>query len=135
MNFQNSINEGYIKLIPKDRIRTKGLIKSSEQTINFAKSLPINEFSKKTILRELYEGLRQYLEAIGYTKGYKFLSHKSITYFIKEILNKEKVAEIFDKYRKLRNGINYYGEDISTETVKKALKEISFSIENISKFL
>ena len=29
-----------------------------------------------------------------------------------------------DRYRKLRNGINYYGEDISIETINESLREI-----------
>ena len=45
-------------------------------------------------------------------------------YFIEEILNEPKLSAKFDRYRKIRNGINYYGDDVSEETVKEALIEI-----------
>jgi len=131
MSFQNSIDEGYVRIIPKDIIKSKSLIKSSKQALETIKTMPINENSSKTILRELYTALMQYIEAIGYLKGYKFLSHKSMTYFIKEILNNNILAEKFDRYRKIRNNINYQGQDISKETVKKSLKEIPEIIKKL----
>ena len=63
-------------------------------------------------------------ESIGYIKGHKFFSHEVITYFIEDTLKNEKIAKRFDRYRKIRNGINYYGENVDVETVKGAIKEI-----------
>ena len=40
----------------------------------------------------------------------------------------------FDRYRRLRNGINYYGEDIDIETVKEAIIEIPKLIKELEKF-
>jgi len=124
MNFEESLKQGHVKKIPIDKFRAKNLIKSSEQAIETAKKILLNENSAKTILRELYEGLRECCESIGYIKGYKFLSHEVITYFIEDTLKNEKIAKRFDRYRKIRNGINYYGENVDVETVKGAIKEI-----------
>jgi len=71
--------------------------------------------TSKTILRELYEGMREYCEAIGYLRGYKFLDHESIGLFLRDILKEDSLFKRFDRYRKLRNGINYYGEDVELE--------------------
>jgi len=96
--------------------------------------IPINEKTSKTILREFYEGLREYCEAIGFLKGYKFLDHESITYFLKDVLKEGHVARRFDRYRKLRNGINYHGDDIELETVEEATKEIPTLIEELKNY-
>ena len=122
--FQNSINEGYAKIIIPDRIRAKGLLASADEAIYSAGKIPFEKTTLKSIIRELYEGLRQYCEAIGYLKGYKFLSHEVITFFIEDILNETQIAPRFDRYRKMRNGINYYGDEVRPETVKEALVEI-----------
>ena len=90
--------------------------------------------STKSILRELYEGLREYCEAIGYSKGYKFLDHESIGYFLRDILKDSSVYNKFNRYRKLRNGINYYWEDIDIETVKEALAEIPKLIKRLETY-
>ncbi len=124
MKFEQSINEGYAKKIPPDIIKAKSLFKSSEQAVFTAKKIPFESSALKSIFRELYEGLREYCEALGYIKGYKFSSHEVITYFLEDVLKKPQISAKFDRYRKLRNGINYYGNDISEETVKEALQEI-----------
>ncbi|MBD3361796.1 hypothetical protein GF358_03310 [Candidatus Woesearchaeota archaeon] len=107
-----------------NKTRAASLFKSSIQAIETAKEIPLNVKTSKTILRELYEGLREYCEAIGYQKGYKFLDHESIGFFLRDILKKQSLSKKFDRYRKLRNGINYYGKDIDIETVKEAATEI-----------
>ena len=60
-----------------------------------------------------------------------FFDHLSITYFLKEIINKDEIAKKFDRLRKIRNGINYYGEDLNLETVEEALKEIPKIIKEL----
>jgi uncharacterized protein (UPF0332 family) len=135
MNFKESINKNYAKQVPIDKFRAENLIKSAEQAIKTAKIIPINDGTSKTIFRELYEGLREYCEAIGYLKGYKFLSHESVGYFIKDILNDQKIFGKFDRFRKIRNAINYYGEQIEIETVKQAIKEIPELIRKLNKYL
>lgn len=125
MNFETSLEENYAKKVTPNPLRAKNLKKASQQAIKTAKNIPLNEETTKSIMRELYEGLRQYFEAIGYEKGYKFNSHETITYFIKDILKNNSNSIKFDKYRKIRNGINYYGDTISQESIKEAIKEIT----------
>ncbi|MBI2523417.1 hypothetical protein HYW19_03435 [Candidatus Woesearchaeota archaeon] len=134
MNFENSLVNGKAKKVVPNKIRSSSIFKSSIQAIETAKTIQLNQNTLKSILRELYEGLREYCEAIGYLKGYKFLDHESIGYFLRDILKEQSVFMKFDRYRRLRNGINYYGEDIDIETVKEAIKEIPGLIKELEKF-
>lgn len=124
MNFELCLDKGKSKKVMPNKIRAESIFKSSSHTIETAKIIPLNAGTLKTVLRELYEGLREYCEAIGYLYGYKFLDHESISYFLRDILKTQSIYRKFDRYRKLRNGINYYGEDIDLETVKEAILEI-----------
>ena len=133
MNFENSLIEGKAKKVVPNKIRASSLLKSSIQAIETAKVIQLNSNTLKSILRELYEGLREYCEAIGYLKGYKFLDHESIGYFLKDILKEPSASAKFDRYRKLRNGINYYGEDLDIETVKEAIIEIPKLVKELEK--
>ncbi|MEM3374379.1 MAG: hypothetical protein QXE31_04110 [Candidatus Woesearchaeota archaeon] len=133
MNFDTLLEKGIVKKIIPNKLRANSLIIASKQAIETAKLIEINNNTLKSILRELYEGLRQYCEALGYLRGYKFLDHESITYFLKDILKEESLSKRFDKYRKLRNGINYYGDDIDIETIKEALIEIPKIIKDLEK--
>src|SRR3989338_11154248 len=134
MNFENSLVNGKAKKVVPNKIRASSIFKSSIQAIETAKTIQLNQNTLKSILRELYEGLREYCEAIGYLRGYKFLDHESIGYFLRDILKEQSVFMKFDRYRRLRNGINYYGEDIDIETVKEASIEIPKLIKKLEKF-
>jgi len=133
MNFENSLIEGKSKRTMPNKIRALSLFKSSIQAVETAKTILLNESTSKTILRELYEGLREYCEALGYLKGYKFLDHESIGFFLRDFLKEDSLFKKFDRYRKLRNGINYYGESVDIETVKEAAKEIPKIIKELEK--
>jgi len=134
MNFENGLREGKVRKVIPNKIRASSLVKSSIQAVETAKIIPLNTGSAKTILRELYESLREYCEAIGYSMGYKFLDHESIGYFLRDVLKEQAIYGKFDRYRKLRNGINYYGEDIEVETVKEAIIEIPKIIKELEKY-
>ena len=134
MNFENSLMDGKAKKVMPNKIRASSLFKSSIQAIETAKVIQLNPNTLKSILRELYEGLREYCEAIGYLRGYKFLDHESIGYFLRDILKEQSVSVKFDRYRRLRNGINYYGEDIDIETVKEAAIEIPELVKRLEKY-
>jgi len=134
MNFDTCLKEGNAKKVPVNKALTKSLITSSKQAIETAKSISLIESSMKSILRELYEGLREYCEAIILLQGYKILDHISITYFLKDILKEDKLSERFDRFRKLRNGVNYYGNDLNKATVEDALKEVPKIIKELEKY-
>ena len=134
MNFENSLIEGKVKKVMPNKIRASNLFKSSIQAIETAKGIQLNKNTLKSILREFYEGLREYCEAIGYLRGYKFLDHESISYFLRDILKENSIYVKFDRYRKLRNGINYYGDDIDLETIKETVIEIPKIIKELEKY-
>ena len=134
MNFENSLANGKAKKVTPNKIRASSFFKSSVQAIETAKAIELNQNSLKSIFRELYEGLREYCEALGYLMGYKFIDHESIGYFLRDILKVQSVSMKFDRYRRLRNGINYYGEDMDIETVKEAIIEIPKIMKELGKF-
>ncbi len=63
----------------------------------------------------LYDALRELLEAVALENGYKIYNHECYTAFLKEIINESYLGDEFDKFRVLRNGINYYGRKINQE--------------------
>jgi hypothetical protein len=134
MNLEFSINSGKAKKVMPNKFRASGLFKSAIEAIETAKIIPLGTGTAKTILRELYEGLREYCEAIGYLHGYKFTDHESIGYFLRDVLKEQSLYRKFDRYRRLRNGINYYGEDVDIETIKEAIKEIPSIVSELKKY-
>ncbi|MCX6742587.1 MAG: hypothetical protein NTX24_05480 [Candidatus Pacearchaeota archaeon] len=70
-----------------------------------------------------YDILRNILEAMSSLEGYKIYSHEAFTELLK-LKNEGVIAQKFDRFRKIRNGINYYAKTISPEEAKENVSEI-----------
>ena len=133
MNFENFIRKNLVRKSVPDIELAKSLIIESNKILLVVNGLALNDTNSSVLMRECYEAFRQICEAIAVNKGYKIYSHEAITSFVGEILNEKEIAESFDRYRKIRNSINYYGTPVNIEEVKKALAEIPKFIEIIKK--
>ena len=133
MNFENFIRKNLVRKSVPDTELAKSLTIESNRILLVVNGLALNDTNSSVLMRECYEAFRQICEAIAVNNGYKIYSHEAITSFVAEILNEKEIAESFDRYRKIRNSINYYGTPIDIGEVKKALVEIPKFIEIIKK--
>ncbi len=129
MDWKECINRRIIKEVGKDN----NLIKSTRQIasikVKSADFLSNDLYYGKISL--LYDALREYLECIALEKGYKIYNHECYSAFLKEIINLSNEADKFDNLRKIRNGINYYGQEFSQVEANKIIKDLK---ELINKF-
>ena len=123
MRFVDFIKKGLVKKISKDKSLAKALLQNSKKDIEFLDSLKVDENSVRKIMTNFYDVLRSILEAVSAIKEYKIYSHEAYVYFLQEI-GEELLAIKFDRFRKIRNSINYYGKDISIEETKENIYEI-----------
>ncbi len=130
MRLKDFIEKGYVKRASKDISLAKSLISTAEKDLKFLKNLDINDTSARKIMSNYYDVLRSVLEAVSILDGYKIYSHEAFAYFLKD-KGEDLIAEKFDKFRKIRNKINYYGKDITVEEVKENVEEIIKLINKI----
>jgi len=132
MRFEDFIEKGLVRKTSKDKSLVRALLQNSKKDIEFLNGLKINEKSVRKIMTNFYDVLRSVLEAVSVIKGYKIYSHEAYIYFLKEI--KENLLAIkFDRFRRIRNSINYYGKDISIEETKENIYEIKKMINILIK--
>ncbi|MFH1510583.1 MAG: hypothetical protein ABIF10_02740, partial [Candidatus Woesearchaeota archaeon] len=79
------IEQGIVRIVPPNNSRAKSLVLMSGQSLKFIIKLKLDSSNASVIFRELYECLRQAMEAVGYRKGYKFENHESLRVFAEEI--------------------------------------------------
>ncbi len=123
MSFAEFIEKGLVRKTFKDKPLARALLQNSKKDLEFLENLKIDKNSVRKVMTNFYDVLRSILEAVAVTKGYKIYSHEAYTSFLQEI-EEDLFAIKFDRFRKIRNSINYYGEDISIEETKENISEI-----------
>ena len=125
MDWLDCKNKGFVKESKVDNNLVNSLIKSSEKKSESNKRLGLDETTASTKVSLAYEALREVLEALAIKKGFKIYNHDCFSAFLDEICKNKSFSAEFDKFRRLRNQINYYGKDISVEEAKIIIKEIN----------
>lgn len=122
MDWKECVKKRIIKDVKEDNNLLKSSRKIAKIKIESADILPDNLYIGKITL--LYDALRESLECIALEKGYKIYNHECYNAFIKEILGMSKEGDLFDRLRRIRNGINYYGEMVLEENSKQIIADL-----------
>ncbi len=130
MKFEDFIKKGLARRSVRDIQLAKSLADTAEQDMRFLRSLSLDSISARKIVSSYYDILRSLLEADSALNGFKIYSHEAFAYYLIE--NKEiEMSVKFERLRKIRNSINYYGKMISVEEADDAIKEIAGLIDKI----
>ncbi len=124
MTFEDFVKEGKAIKGQKDTEKSKALIKMSDNNIRTASSIEVTEVTSSTVFVISYEALREMIEAICLLEGWKVYSHEAFTEYLIR-LGEDEISARFDRLRKLRNGANYYGKEVTIATTNDAKKEIA----------
>ncbi len=126
MDWKECVINKIVKDVSKDDSKINSIRNVAKAKIISADFLPIEHSIAKITL--LYDALRENLESVALKKGYKIYNHECYTAFIKEILNESEIGDSFDKLRKIRNGINYYGTEVSVDEATSIISELKILI-------
>lgn len=108
--------------------------KESQERLEFSKSL-MQKAKPKYVLENAYESMREAADALLYIDGFKSFSHEaSIVYLSKKGFSQNEVIE-FDRFRKIINGIKYYGGDCDKADAEDAIALAEKILDKIGKLL
>jgi uncharacterized protein YutE (UPF0331/DUF86 family) len=127
MSWQMCLDEGRARSVAPDIERARGLLAMCEGKMTWLKGQKITDSSASPILANYFDVLSELCDAILSFLGFRVSasSRDCIVFFLKDKLKEELVAETFDRYRKIRNRINYYGKLVSLEAASAGAKEIA----------
>ena len=132
--FEFFVNNGDVKKQSVDKNLSKSTFKDSLERIEFTKSI-MHKSKPKFVLENAYELAREAADSLLHLEGFKSYSHEaSIVYLAKKGFSENDLSE-FNRYRKIRNGIKYYGKSCDDSEAKSALVFAEKIISNIKKLL
>lgn len=86
------------------------IILESKRQIDFTLSLPVNDGSSFTIVRNIYECFRMLGDALLVSQGIEATDHlEPINALVKLNVDTPRPISTIDNLRRLRHNINYYG--------------------------
>tara|TARA_Y100000031_G_scaffold69874_1_gene77555 strand:- start:152 stop:568 length:417 start_codon:yes stop_codon:yes gene_type:complete len=118
--FEFFLRKGDVKRQSPDENLSKATFKDSMERLGLSKNL-IKTENPKYALENAYEAMRGAADSILYLEGFKSYSHEaSIIFLVKKGFSNQDIIE-FDRFRRIRNGIKYYGKDCDKEDAGAAI--------------
>lgn len=112
------------KKVSVDMELIESLVLSSNDKLITAKMLELSSVTASSKLSLVYESTREVLEALALKSGYKVYNHDCFSAFLLEVLNEEDFSVEFDRFRRLRNKINYYGKRLEVDECESFLEDL-----------
>jgi uncharacterized protein (UPF0332 family) len=99
--------------------RAESLIETAGERIKLIKE--VNEKNCNFVFEDYYTSLLELMQATTFKKGLNILNHVCLGYYLRDILKREDLYQIFDDLRYKRNSLTYYGSRMEFETAKQAI--------------
>ena len=132
--FQHYLTKGYVKKQSPDTNISKAVFKDALERFAHAKTI-LGSAKSKYVLENAYEAMREAADSLLYLHGYKSFSHEaSIAYLTDKGFSANELEE-FDRFRKIRNNIKYYGRDCEETDAKQCITLAEQIINKIKKLI
>lgn len=137
--YTSCVSDGFIKEVFKiNKERVKALLKNSkiasDSADSFAKTLKEEDEKWQTVYTLSYDALRMDVEALLLLDKLISLNHQCI-FAVLCVKHPELEFDwnFFEKVRRKRNGINYYGEKVTYDDWKSIENQIKLCISTLKK--
>jgi len=135
MDWAECMSRKIVKEISSDKHLVASLMEMASNKLKTQELLKMDDTTASSKVSLAYDALREYAEALAILKGFKVYNHECYCAFLKEKMQESDLGDLFDKQRKLRNAINYYGKKISPEEASSSLGKIIELSEEIKKLI
>ncbi|HLD49467.1 MAG TPA: hypothetical protein VJB11_03815 [archaeon] len=124
MDWEECCGRDIAKDVKADKDMISSLIKTSKNKSDTEEMIKLSAITASSKITLAYDSLRELLEALALKKGYKIYNHECYAAFLKEIMDESEAGDEFDKIRKIRNAVNYYGKDITEKEAENLILKI-----------
>ena len=118
----------------KDKALAKSLLDTADSDLRFISCVEITPDSARKVSANYYDVARSLVEAMAVLNGLKIYKHEGFTAFLRGC-GKNYLAEKFDRFRKIRNGIEYFGNNALVEETMQNVRDLKELIAKLRKQL
>ena len=119
--FEFFVNKKVVKRQKADFNLARASINEGLDRLSLAKNIFLTQ-KPKYVLENSYEAIRELIDAILYSEGYKSYSHEATIAYLLKLGFSISEVNMIDKLRQKRNSIKYYGGDSTKEEAEESLK-------------
>lgn len=134
-DFEYYIKEREVKIQTPNKIQSLSIFKSAKARLEHTKKFPVLKEEAKYILEDSYDAIREACDSLLIRDGYKSYSHIASIIYLRKFKFEESDLRKINRFRKLRNGIKYYGEDVELKDAVDALFIAEKIITKIKKLI
>jgi hypothetical protein len=123
--FNEFVKEGKVLKKSTDSAEAKSLMKQAEERLFDLKQLPLKDSNASFRYEDAYEVVREALHAFLARAGYKPYSHAALfSYALEKKILTEADCMSGDRYRVIRNDINYRGKKVTMDETKEIINYV-----------
>ncbi len=123
--FDEYLKKGIVKIRKENVARVKSILEEAEKRLIFFNAMPISEESANYVIENMYDVLRELIEAKMLLDGYKSYSHEATVSYLKKLGFSSSDVEFTDELRGIRNHTKYYGHLVNKEYAEKVSKFVN----------
>jgi hypothetical protein len=132
MDLEDCYNNGSIKITRVNPELIASLIEMSQIKEDTVNSATLNQRNISPYISMAYDSLRELLEALCISKGYKVTSHLCLGELLASQIPDFDLNS-FDRFRYVRNGINYYGTKVDFGQGKELIRKMFLMKNSLAK--
>ena len=129
-NWNDCLINKTAKAVSPDINRAKSLIETAKERISLIKE--INPKNCNFVFEDYYTSLLEMLQALTFKKGFNILNHVCIGFYLRDILKRQDLYQLFEDIRYKRNSLTYYGNRMDFDTSKQAIDKCKRIIKDIA---
>ena len=118
--FEFYLNEKVVKKVSSDPSLANFLLADAKERFSQSIKLKLKEFNK-IIFENVYDSLRNILDALLAINGFKSYSREASIAFLQKFNIEESIILELDNFRYQRNSSKYYGKNISLESTTEII--------------
>ena len=132
--FEEFVAEGKVIRRSQDPAEGASLLRQAKERLAGLQRLPLDETSASFRFESAYEALREALQAFLAKAGYKQYSHEAVIAFAaeKRLLPEGNIMTA-DRYREIRNDINYRGKKVTRSEAEEIIAFVTRVVPELAR--